>query len=702
MNNKKQWGYSGSIAAALAASISAHAIAEPDTGKTVEEVIISGSVLGFSSLEEVRTYPGNRNVLTAEQLEKNASLSIDGALQSVPGIKIQDETGTGVLPNVAVRGLNASRSGYTQFLVDGVPLTLAPYGHTGQSLFPATLKSLDRIDIVRGGAAVQYGPNNVGGVINLINKEIPTDWQTTLAEKITAFNAGNFLTDTYISTGGQISDIFALQFEGNVIGGESFRDHSDTDVKNWLLKTRWDISDTQTLKTTLQRYDAETEMPGALHTAAYKQDRRQSLRPNDEFKGDTKRVSVQYNHQLPAIGPFSAGEFDWNTFAHKSNRKFQWDFSTAPGTGHWADTRFPATLLRSSPREFKVWGTEPRIALQFGNDDISHKLTIGSRLVKEDIDYKLIQTVKATGVTTTPRDWHLDTTGIAAYISDEIKLLDQRLTITPGLRYEYVDMTFKDIGKSTKTDNDITEVLPGLTIGYEAGDNWFLYANTQRSLRAPQIAVIRGTGKEAAELAWNHEIGARYDFSNNGNVAFSLYHIDFEDQLIYNSTQQSFDNVGKTLHRGFEVEASYSPESMPRLTLHAGYNYLDSEQREGANKGKELPYASEHQLLWDASYAFDSFDATLSGFYFSSAFSDKSETKAENAAGTVGELPSYTVWNLQLGKTIALSGSKELYTGLSVNNLFDKEYYFRGIDVSPAGRYPAPERSISAEVKFTF
>ncbi|MEH6358347.1 MAG: TonB-dependent siderophore receptor [Pseudomonadales bacterium] len=703
MNNKKQWGYSGSIAAALAASISAHATAAPEQTKPMEEVVISGSILGSSSLEEVRTYPGNRNVLTAEQLQKTASLSIDGALQRVPGIKIQDETGTGVLPNVAVRGLNASRSGHTQFLVDGIPLTLAPYGHTGQSLFPATLKTLDRIDIVRGGAAVQYGPNNVGGVINLITKEIPDEWQTTLAEKVTAFNAGNFLTDTYFSTGGQISDSFALQFEGNVIGGESFREHSDTDVKNWLLKTRWDIADDKTLKTTLQRYEAETEMPGALHTAAYKQNRRQSLRPNDLFQGDTTRFSTTYNQQLNDFGPFDAGEFNWSTFGHKSNRNFQWDFTTVPGAEHWADTRFSANILRSSPREFKVWGTEPRIAVQFGDaSSVTHKVTLGSRLVKEDIAYQLRQTVKATGVTTVPRDWQLDNTGIAAYISDEIKLFDQRLTITPGVRYEHLDSTFKDKNANTTVDNTISEVLPGLTIGFEASDDWFVYANGQRSLRAPQIAVIRGTGEENAERAWNYEVGARYDFSQNGNVNMSLYRIDFDDQLLYNSTLRSFDNIGRTLHQGLELEVSYSPESLPRLDLHAGYNYLDSEQREGSNKGNELPYVSEHQLLWDASYAFDSFDATLSGFYFSSAFSDQGNTEAENAVGTVGELPSYTVWNLQLGKTMNLSQGSTLFAGLSVNNLFDKEYYFRGIDVSPAGRYSAPERSVSVEMKYTF
>jgi Fe(3+) dicitrate transport protein len=701
-NHRPRFSRSALATAILASISSSMVLADNTVNDNMEEIIVSGSLLGKSSLEEVQFYPGNRNVLTAEQIQKSASISIDGALQRVPGIKVQDETGTGVLPNVAVRGLNASRSGYTQFLVDGTPLTLAPYGHTGQSLFPATLKSLDRIDIVRGGAAVQYGPNNVGGVINLVTKPIPEKWETSLEEKVTFFSGNNHLTDTYVRTGGRVNDSFSFQLEGNIIKGESFRDHSDTDVKNWQLKTLWDIDSTQTLGLTLQRYDAETEMPGALSTEAYEQDRRQSQRPNDEFSGDTTRLTAHYNRQLSSLDWADAGEFNLSVFGHKSHRNFQWDFSTDPSANHWADPSAPATLLRSSPREFKVWGAEPRVALQFDGDNISHKVTLGSRLVKEDIDYQLRQTSISTGVETIPRDWHLDTSAVALYISDEIQLLDQRLTITPGIRYENVDMTFKDLNAGTSTDNTLTETLPGLTVGYQLGEDWFLYTNAQRSLRAPQIAVIRGTGEEGAELAWNYEAGIRYTTSNNNSFNASLYRIDFKDQLLYNSSEQSFDNVGETQHQGLELEVDFSPANLPGLALHAAYNYLDSEQEEGVNKGKELPYASKHQLTWDASYTINDFDATLSGFYFSSAYSDQANTKEESASGTTGELPSYTVWNLQLSKTTELAGGHSLFTGLSVNNLFDKEYYFRGIDVSPSGRYPAPERSVSMEVKYGF
>lgn len=690
------------MAAVMSLSTSSVALAATKSTSELEEVTVVGSVLGNSLPEEVAYYPGNRSLLTVEQMQKNAVLSIDDGLQRVPGIKVQDESGTGVLPNIAVRGLNSSRSGYTQFLVDGVPLTLAPYGHTGQSLFPAALKSLDRIDIVRGGAAVQYGPNNVGGVINLVTKPIPEEWRTSLEQKLTVFKGGNTLSDTYVRTGGSVNEDFAVQLEANVINGESFRDHSDTDVENWLLKGRWQIDEKKSLAMTLQRYDAETEMPGALSTEAYRQDRYQSQRPNDEFDGDTTRFTAVYNQQFGPLAGADAGAFEWINFGHKSSRNFQWDFSTDPSAGHWADPAAPATLLRSSPREFRIWGTEPRMSLQFNGDEISHKVTVGSRFVRENIDYKLEQISYATGVKAVPRDWILDTNALAGYVSDEIRLLDDRLTVTPGLRYERVEMVFTDAGNNTRTDNESTELLPGLSVGYETESNWFFYGNAQRSLRAPQIAVIRGTGDEGAELAWNYELGARFKPGNSTSLGVSLYRIDFEDQLLYNSTEQSFDNVGETRHQGLELEASYSPSALPALSFHFAYNYLDSEQEEGANKGKELPYASKHQLVWDASYKIGEADLTLSGLYFSSAYSDEANTENETASGTTGKLPSYTVWNLHLGKTFEQRNGNSLYAGVSANNLFNKEYYFRGIDVSPSGRYPAPPRSISVEAQYSF
>ncbi|WP_300656157.1 TonB-dependent receptor plug domain-containing protein, partial [Pseudomonas sp.] len=141
----------------LALSIGQAACAEPASPqKVLAPMVIKGDVLGSASDQEVRSYAGSRSVVDREDLSKASVRGLDDALQRVPGIKVFDETGTGALPQISVRGLYESRSGRAQVLSDGIPLSLAPYGQTSLSLFPQTLATVDRIDIVRGGAAVQY------------------------------------------------------------------------------------------------------------------------------------------------------------------------------------------------------------------------------------------------------------------------------------------------------------------------------------------------------------------------------------------------------------------------------------------------------------------------------------------------------------------------------------------------------------------
>ena len=201
-------------------------------------------------------------------------------------------------------------------------------------------------------------------------------------------------------------------------------------------------------------------------------------------------------------------------------------------------------------------------------------------------------------------------------------------------------------------------------------------------ITTPQIAYIRGLGEEGSELAWNYEVGARYtQDATSFNAA--LYRIDFEDQLQWQSSTQTFDNIGKTLHQGLELSARYVPEVLPALSLGASYNYLDATlEEEGANKGNQLPYTSKHQLGWDATYAFYGMDTTLSGFYFSDSYTDNANTSAEDATGATGKVPSYMVWNFNLGTDLYKDDKGKLRMNVAVNNLFDEEYYFRGSEFS--------------------
>ncbi|MBB1425307.1 TonB-dependent siderophore receptor [Shewanella sp. SG44-2] len=699
------------ITMAIAASFASSAAIADDKSQTEakpEIIVVTGSLLGNSEVADLKTYTGNRSIITSDQIERTAARSIDTALQQVPGIKIKDETGTGVLPNISVRGLDSSRSGYAQVLLDGIPMTLAPYGHTGQSLFPATLFMIDRIDVARGGASIQYGPNNVGGVINLISKPIPTDWETSVNERMTFFGDSNTLFDTNISTGGAVNEDFSMRFDGNITKGESFREHSDTDIKNLMLKTLWNIDEQNSLDATLQYYDAFSELPGALNTPAYEADREQSLRPNDEFNADTKRVSLKYSHVLDDSKIIDYGEIDLRVFGNKSSRNFQWDFydSSKDTDGNlgtsWSDTTQDATHLRNSPRDFTVFGIEPTASLLI-DGDISQHIIAGARYINEDISYQLNHIDKSTQTATRPRDWQMDTNAMAYYVSNKVGFFDDTLSVTPGIRYEDVRMTFTNVGQDYSQDNHVTEWLPGITLGYEFSSSWFGYTNAQRSLRTPQISQLWPKDQTLeSELSWNYEAGVRFTPTERSNLSIAAYRIDFENKVEYDRNVSMFVNIGQTRNQGIELEGTYSPMSLPDLVLTGAYNYLDTEQLDGEFAGNELAYVSKHQLSASALYSIKDVDLGLMAFYYSKSFADLANSVEEDVSGTSGEVPAYTVVNFNIATEFFKQDNHGLKVGLSVNNLFDNEYYFRGLDVSPAGRVPASGRSLSLDVGYTF
>jgi Fe(3+) dicitrate transport protein len=681
----------------LAAAVAQASLAQESVDKklTLDSMVIKGDVLGTASDEEVLTYPGSRSVIDAQALDKASTRGLDDALQRVPGVKIFDETGTGVLPQLSVRGLYESRSGRVQALSDGIPLALAPYGQTSLSLFPQTLATTERIDIVRGGAAVQYGPNNVGGVINFISPPIPKTWETTLQERVTFAAGGRRLWDSYIGTGGYLTDNFGLQLDLNTVNGEYGREHSDTDVQNYRLRGQWDIDDLRSLSFGVQRYKADMDLAGALSVADYKDDSRQSTRNLDRFEGDSDRVWGTYTQYFGAMGPFDEVEFSWTNFAQNSYRNFL--------IGLPFDPDATPTSFQDAPRDFRIWGSEPRLSLSIDGDRVSQTWLLGARLVKENVDFDVNRLDLSTGATTVVRDWVFDTEGKAAYVSNEIKLLDDRLTITPGLRYEHATMEYEGSVNGaiqTPQKNIAEEWLPGLSIGYQATDDWFVYANAQRSLRVPQVFQIVRDGVVQAEISQNYETGVRFTPLDNLRVDFGLYRIDFDDQIVFSNG--SFRNLGSTRHQGIETEVFWTPTAMPQLDLHASYAYLDAEQRAGEFSGNEVPFSSSHQFGVDGRYRFaGDWAFSVDGLYVSSAYTDDANSKEEDAAAKVGELPSYWVWNAAIEREFKLQDGV-LTTSAGVSNLFDREYYFRGIDTSPLGRQPAPGRTLTLGANYRF
>ncbi|WP_245686186.1 TonB-dependent receptor family protein [Terasakiispira papahanaumokuakeensis] len=652
----------------------------------LETLVVSSDWLD-STHQDSRYTPGGRETLSTETLEAGEVRSIEDALGRVPGVHIQDETGTGVLPNIGVRGLSPRRSERVQILVDGIPAALGPYSNIGVSLFPVTLATLERVDVVRGGAAVHYGPNNVGGVINFVTRGIPYQPTLQLRERLTVDDeTGHVLKNHYLRAGGRVTDDFGLQFQANLVRGEAGRDHSDTEVDNFIVDADWDLDEANTLSGQLQYYKVDSDLPGALSPAAYREDRHQSQRPDDRFKADTWSGHVTWRWQ-----PSQDVEFSWRHFGHRSDRTF-WFGQSLGGDLHWSDPTAVPTHVADSPRQFTVWASEPRLAIRQGD----HTWMLGARYLQEKVDFDVNRLNLSDDTRSAVRRWDFDTHAVAAYVSDTWTLGDSGWTLTPGLRYEHVKMDYADALGTSADDNVAEAWLPGLTVGYTASEAWYFYGSSQRSLTPVQLAQVTNPGDIANETAWNYELGSRYT-QGSWQVQADVFMIDYQDQVV-KQPDNSLKNLGRTRYQGLETSVDWQPNNGP-LALGATWTWLDTEQRDGDFKGQEVPNAPKHLVNLHSSWQVSDWTWRLNARYVGESYSDAANTEAETTSGSAGKLPDY--WQVDSSLAYQLPMVQDVSVTLGVHNLTDADGYFRGVDTSPVGRVPIPGRAYSLTLDMT-
>ncbi|NHX33761.1 TonB-dependent siderophore receptor, partial [Escherichia coli] len=90
------------------------------------------------------------------------------------------------------------------------------------------LGSIESIDVIRGGASVRYGPQNVGGVINFVTKLIPKDFSGGVSLQTQGAKTGGLKTLVDASVGGSKADDSAgalLLYSG--LHGQGYRKSND-------------------------------------------------------------------------------------------------------------------------------------------------------------------------------------------------------------------------------------------------------------------------------------------------------------------------------------------------------------------------------------------------------------------------------------------------------------------------------------------
>jgi iron complex outermembrane receptor protein len=135
-----------------------------ETDETIDFVITAGR-----TPEETNKVSGQVTVITADDIAESGATTVPDVLQMVPGIRFStDQTGTGA---ISMRGISGNTGrGKVLVIVDGMRLN--PIDTNGKVNWDMiNLSEVERIEVLDGGASVQYGDNASVGVINIITKK---------------------------------------------------------------------------------------------------------------------------------------------------------------------------------------------------------------------------------------------------------------------------------------------------------------------------------------------------------------------------------------------------------------------------------------------------------------------------------------------------------------------------------------------------
>ncbi|AMO99535.1 tonB-dependent siderophore receptor family protein [Collimonas arenae] len=658
-------------------------------GTALETIQVSGDWLGSGLQNSVKRYPGARTVVQKEEIENTGAANIGDVMRRIPGVQSTDNSGTAgsaISLNIGVRGLTGRYSPRSTVLLDGIPLAVAPYGQPQLSFAPVSLNNIESIDVVRGGGAVRYGPQNVGGIINFKTRAIPDEPGLTADASVRYNNYEDGKSNKQYSTfiGSQLDNGLGLALLYSGSDGSSWRAGSEETVNDFALKFRYKLTPTSEFFGKTSYYDVKSRTPGGLTVAQYNADPFQNTRPTDFWSGTRKGFDAGYLNTLS-----DTQEFEVRTYYNESFRQ---------------SVLISYANLVHQPRNYQVLGVEPRYTQRFNLGNTTNDVTVGYRYIRERGDDNNFNQVIASGAQTPQTTFENATDAHTAYIDDKISFGAWR--ITPGIRFEHIHSTRDDLKTGNTFETKNNKPLPSLSIAYLLNRDITLFTNYTTSFGPVQNTQLNSQTPNnplIPELAKTIEAGARWK-SKQLSAEVTVFNMRFDNQIqqVPGTLPATFMNIGKTKHDGIEIAVDYAFDKDGRLAglnLFANYTYTRALQDSGVNRGLDVPFYSRTTDTIGARYQTGPWGFNLSSTHQSRQFADNANTIAETADGSNGEIPGFRTLNVQIDWKVPDTKGFDVFAG--INNLTDKRYYTRNVD-SNAGRMVGAPRMVYVQGRYTF
>ncbi len=680
---------------ALAAAVSASQTADYSSDETDDSPMMLQPMVVTASrtLEPLANTTMRTQVLEGEDIERLQSRDLADALRLVPGIQLREIHGrTG--KEVHLQGFNGDR---VLVLVNGQPVSAT----TGSTVDVTQLTALDveRIEVVPGAASSLYGSAAMGGVVNVITRQQPSQLRL-LSE------AGSYGDD-------ELSDSLAPQRHYLVSAGlnsEAWsgqvsidrRDSSEVDLNpdsyasngfdgsktnsNAQLGYHWNTSDAnsggvnvgvshyledlqQRLSETTNKY--EDLVRRGINLSAYQNS------ANGRF-GLTAMAQQQYDATLQENTDSNIDAGRLQRQAHYRQQKVSAEWSSAGDLLSLANG--PTLQLVAGIEHFREDIKQHKRQLKLGDlqdyetdtDDASDGVVVTDSITYTDIGDGLLEmrSVEVGGKRNSTDVFSQATLGLGPKNPDSGAA---DFTVGVGLRAQY--------------DSDFgSHLAPTLS----ARQNWSMGGDWQLQTRQSWGAGYRVGNLKERHYTFDHSI---YGYIVEGNpdlepersvstqasvlvtnkyswhVEMSVFQNRIGDLIETENTGTTDPSTGATIYsygnieeartRGYELSSQWQINR--DLQQRVSFSYLDARD---LGSDLPLPNRAKHHAkliwLWDAS---DNINLNLMGEYEGSFYSSVTETALETS-------PAYWRWDLTASLSSAWYGFDQRWFG-GIKNLTD-------------------------------
>ncbi|WP_460501820.1 TonB-dependent receptor plug domain-containing protein, partial [Hymenobacter agri] len=155
-----------------------------DSTKALNEVTVYGTRLAQVAGQTGRYV----TVVSGRTLSQYPVASLDDLLRLLPAIEMQSRGNFGTQADITLRG---STFNQVLILLDGMRLNDPLTGHFAGYL-PITPAEIEQIEVVRGPGAALYGPDAVGGFVNIVTKTFAATHRPDGVEVGGTFLAGEY------------------------------------------------------------------------------------------------------------------------------------------------------------------------------------------------------------------------------------------------------------------------------------------------------------------------------------------------------------------------------------------------------------------------------------------------------------------------------------------------------------------------------